>query len=91
MIIAGTDWEKWPEREKRYLEKKALTVPCDWCKVDIGRDCKDRGSPFYSQARFNAYPDSRVVCCMRILRGWFNVPDEERETMAMYAKLYAAT
>lgn len=93
MIVGATPWEKWPERSKRKLEKLALLQPCAWCGVAVGQPCKhNHGGPGSVHAPFpgNATVHGRMVCYMRILRGWFDVPDEERESMAVHAKLYAA-
>lgn len=92
MIVGTTPWEKWPERHKRKLEEAALGVPCDWCRVAIAQPCGEGSGHITSMRPFVGAVSvhGRTVCYMRILRAWFNVPDEERQSTALFVALYAA-
>ena len=89
MIVGTTPWEKWPAHKKRELEKLALAQPCDWCNTSVYQSCRSKteyGRPYHGHVTVNG----RTVCDMRILRAWFNVPDEERSATALFVALHAA-
>lgn len=91
MIVGTTPWEKWPTHKKRELEELAIQTPCDWCGVIAGQGCPDgRGVYIIRPIDGQVTVYGRNVCYMRILRAWFNVPDEERSATALFVALHAA-